>query len=129
VVIFTQNLIDMKLRIGTKLLMIREERRLTQAEMADLLALSTSAYQRLERGESQCDFAQLTRFSEILNIPIQEFLPDTVAFHNHNEGPGPGIIFGNYIVNLYAGTDISKTIEELILEIKEIKGWLDKKQK
>jgi transcriptional regulator with XRE-family HTH domain len=38
----------MKLKLGHRLLQIREERKLSQAEMSELLGMSGSAYSRLE---------------------------------------------------------------------------------
>lgn len=104
---------DMRIKLSSKLLSIREQRRLSQTEMAELLSLSTSAYQRLERGETSCDMQQLVKFSEVLQVPIQDLLPDTVTLNNHNEGKGPGVIFGNYIVNIYNDTDIKNEIQDL----------------
>jgi transcriptional regulator with XRE-family HTH domain len=86
----------MKLRINQKLHSLREERRLTQAEFAELLGLSQGAYGRLERGETLVDFEQLMRFSETLNVPITDFLPETLIVHTHNQNGHGGVGVGNY---------------------------------
>jgi transcriptional regulator with XRE-family HTH domain len=107
----------MRFRIGHKLQTIREKGKLTQQEIAELLGLSTSAYARLERNETTPDFEQITKFSQALDIPIQEFLPDTVVFHNYNHGRGAGVIFGNYIVNVQ-GNEHIRELEEENLKLK-----------
>ena len=89
----------MKLKLGSKLYQFREDRKLNQAEMAELLAVSPSTYSRLERNETSVDFEQVAQFSKKLNIPIQDFLPDTVSVDCHNNTQG-GVVFGTY--NFYA---------------------------
>ncbi|TAF78041.1 MAG: XRE family transcriptional regulator [Bacteroidetes bacterium] len=87
----------MKLKIGNKLLSIRDERRLSQAEMADLLGVPTTTYARIERNESPVEIERVTDFSDKLQVPIQELLPETISITNNNQnwGQGGGIIFGN----------------------------------
>ncbi|TAF75969.1 MAG: helix-turn-helix domain-containing protein [Bacteroidetes bacterium] len=87
----------MKIKIGNKLTAIREDRKLNQTEMAELLGISTSTYARIERNETSPDLDQVVSFSKQLQIPIHEFLPDTVSFNNNqanSKGQG-GLVFGN----------------------------------
>jgi len=63
--------------------------------MAELLSVSPSTYSRLERNETSVDFDQLSQFSKTLNIPIQDFLPDTISVDSHHNTQG-GVVFGNY---------------------------------
>jgi len=65
----------MKIKVGTRLMAVREDRRMSQEEMADLLGVSKSAYSRLERNETMLTFDEVSRYSQILNVPVQE-LPD-----------------------------------------------------
>lgn len=103
----------MKIREGNKLMAIREERKMNQNEFAELLGMSASAYARLERNETQTDFQNLIRFSELLNVPIVDFLPELSSYNNsHNQGTGGGIVFGNQYY--YASTD--DTIKQLTQE-------------
>lgn len=95
----------MRFKVGEKLLMLRNERRMTQEEMAELLSLSTSAYARVERNEVQPDFDFITRTAERLDVPLSRFLPDTLHFNNaHHNGQG-GVVFGNFYY--YANPDQS----------------------
>jgi transcriptional regulator with XRE-family HTH domain len=113
----------MKLKVGNKLLAIREERKLNQAEMSELLNMSVSAYQRLERSETFANYEQIMGFSKILEVPIQEFLPDTITLNNTNNQHGQGgIIFGNIYNNYnYSDQEINKALEGKNNEIEFLK--------
>ena len=108
----------MKFKVGNKLQSVREDRKLTQAEMADLLGISASAYSRLERNEVQANFDFITRTAETLNVPLHEFLPDTLSFfNNHYNGQG-GVVFGNF--NYYANANESeRALREEVNLLKE----------
>lgn len=103
----------MKLKIGHRLLAAREDRKLNQIEMAELLNLSNSAYARLERNETSADLDQLVQFSKSLNIPIQDFLPETITLNNTNNQNGQGgMILGNiYNYNYYSDKEIAQSLE------------------
>jgi len=112
----------MKLKIGTRLMAIREDRQMTQEEMADLLALSQSAYSRLERNESMLPFEDLTRVAEKLKVPVQELLPEIFTVHNNPTGHANGIIFNNIINNNYYTVD--QTTQQLQIKIAELETEL-----
>ena len=114
----------MKIKIGSKLYNIRSERKLSQNEMADLLSISASTYSRLERNETTIPFEELNRFSEVLNIPIQDFLPEILSIQNsHN---GHGVVFGNVIYNYFYDKDT--TIKELENKIQTLTNKLNQIQ-
>jgi transcriptional regulator with XRE-family HTH domain len=114
----------MKHRVGTKLLAIREERQLSQAEMADLLDLPTSTYSRFERNEASPELDKLVSFSNILGVPLQNLLPDSVAMTNqvNNAGYGGGVVFGN---QYYYTTD-NEQISKLQKELEQLKTEMEK---
>lgn len=117
----------MKVNIGQKLKIIREDRKMTQSEFAELLSMSTSAYNRLERGETSADMEQLIKISETLKVPIQELLPEVMNLHCHNQNSQGGIVMGNFI-NYYYGITEDKLIEEnhqLKNEIENLKQKLE----
>jgi len=66
----------MKVKVGKKLMWEREDRKLNQIEMAHLLGLPQSAYSRLERNETSVEIEQIVNFSKVLQVPVQEFLPE-----------------------------------------------------
>lgn len=110
----------MKLKIGDKLTAIRDERRLSQAEFAELLGVSASTYQRMEKNESYADIDQIMRFSKVLDVPVQDFLPDTFTLHNHNTNGQGGIVLGNYSNYNYIGENEKfRAMENEILLLKE----------
>jgi transcriptional regulator with XRE-family HTH domain len=99
----------MKLKVGNKLKLIREEKRLSHEQMAEFLNMASSTYGRLERNETQMDMETLAKVSQKLNVPIQEFLPETFHITTHHQGNGNvGFVMGNYV---YYGVDeSSKTL-------------------
>lgn len=100
----------MKLSISNKLLKIREDRKMTQNEMAELLGLSTSSLARLERGDTDVHFEDLARYAKILNVPVHEFLPEYLKIENSHNSQQSGLIFGN-IYNYYDRTEYTKELE------------------
>ena len=105
----------MKLKVGHKLYAIREERKLNQQEMAELLHMTPSSYSRLERGETSAELEQLVTFSKQLDIPIQELLPEILSIHSNSQQGQGGLVFGNYYYYNYAGSDERvKELEETV---------------
>jgi len=117
----------MKMRIGTRLLSAREERKLNQAEMSDLLGVSPSTYSRLERNETSVELEQVVQYSKILQIPIQEFLPDTLSVNNSNHEynqNAQGLVLGS-IYN-YNYSDKETILKEMAFKDKEIEFLKEK---
>lgn len=108
----------MKLKVGNKFVAIREEKRLNQDEMAELLGISTSAYARMERNEVSPDIEQLVKYSQKLEVPIQEFLPDTVSITNRQNMGQAGILFGN----LYYYADVNQQTLHLSKDISNLEN-------
>lgn len=108
----------MKLKLGHRLLQIREERKLSQMEMSDLLSMSSSAYSRLERGETSLGFEELPGVAQALGIGVQDLLPDTLTINNTNNTNQSGLIFGN-IYNYYHSSELVQELQaklELLVE-------------
>jgi len=105
----------MKLKVGDKLREIRDDRKMSQEEFAELLGMSTSGYARLERNETTPDLHQISRICETLKVPIQDFLPDSVTFQTHNDHGQIGCVFGT--IYYYNSKDelVSKLEHELTL--------------
>ncbi len=102
----------MKIKIGQKLKTKREEMNLSQSEFSELLNMSTSAYNRLERGETSANFEQLANISDILKIPIQEFLPEFSNLYSQNHQSQGGIVMGDFVYNNYvSSSDNEKKLE------------------
>ncbi len=112
----------MKLKIGHKLLAVREDRKLTQAEVADLLGIPQATYSRIERNETSVTLDKITNFAKELQVSIHELLPETVSVTNNNNhsGQGGGVIFGNQY--FYVGNDVIKN--SLVEENKKLQSTL-----
>jgi transcriptional regulator with XRE-family HTH domain len=125
------------MKIGNRLALARDYRKINQSEMADLLGVSVPTYSRLERNETSIDIEQVVRFAKILEIPIQEFLPETITLHNtNNQNSQGGLVFGNIYTYNYSDKELQqeneslkekmsgmeskiKNLEEIILLLKE----------
>jgi transcriptional regulator with XRE-family HTH domain len=103
----------MKLKLGAKLYGYREEKKMNQTEMADLLGMTTSTYARLERGETSLSIEELPKIAERLGIGINELLPETITIHNGSHNHQGGIVFGN-INNFYGGQEMLQELQERI---------------
>ena len=102
----------MNLSIGTRLLTIREDRQLTQNEMAELLSMSPSAYSRLERNETKVQLEDLPKLSERLKIPVQDLLPEIFTVNNNTSGNSNGIVLSQQITyNYFNSAESSKGLE------------------
>ena len=87
--------------------------------MAQILSMSPSSYARLERGETSLPFEDLSRIAQILNVPIHEFLPDTLTVHQTPQNSQhSGMNFGN-IYNYYDRTEYTKDLE---LKLKQLEN-------
>ena len=126
----------MKLHIGNKLSTVRQDKKMTQIEMAELLKIPESTYARYERNESQVAYQKIATFVELLNVLVQELLPETFSItnNNHNAGQGGGVIFGNQyfyledkVSNQALANENQELREKLALLEKKIDELLSKK--
>jgi len=101
------------MRAGNRLFTAREDKKMTQGEMSELLGISTSAYSRLERNETSLELDQIAKFAETLQIPIQEFLPETLSIYNNNDNGHVGFVIGN-VYNYNNDKEVVKELEEKI---------------
>lgn len=60
---------DLKKIVGQRLQRLRLEKNLTQEQMGEKLNLSTSAYCKIEYGETDLTLTRLNKIAEILNMP------------------------------------------------------------
>jgi transcriptional regulator with XRE-family HTH domain len=113
----------MKLHLGSRLHSIRDERRLSQSEMAELLRISTSTYSRIERNEASVEFEQLAQFAKHLDIAVQDLLPETISITSNSDRSGyvGGVVFGNQ----YFYINESERVNELKAEIELLKSKIN----
>lgn len=116
----------MKMKVGHRLFTAREERKLTQAEMAELLNVSPSSYARIERNETSLEIDTIVNIAKTLQIPIQEFLPDTISVNNSsldNNQNAQSLVLGNIYNYNYSDKDLES---EMKLKDKEIEFLKEK---
>lgn len=63
---------DLKKIVGQRLQLLRIEKNLTQEQMGEKLNLSTSAYCKIEYGETDLTLTRLNKIAEILNMSAIE---------------------------------------------------------
>ena len=63
---------DLKKLVGQRLQLLRLERNLTQEQMSEKLNLSTSAYCKIEYGETDLTLTRLNKIADILNMSAVE---------------------------------------------------------
>lgn len=59
---------DLKKFVGQRLQLLRLEKNLTQEQMDEKLSLSTSAYCKIEYGETDLTLTRLNKIAEVLNM-------------------------------------------------------------
>jgi len=77
----------LKGEVGEKLKMAREERGLSQEELARMLGLSKVGYGALERGKNLVGLQYLVMLTFILKKPITFFLPAYVVTNSEHNDP------------------------------------------
>lgn len=66
---------------------IREDKKMTQAAMAEKLGLSETGYAKIERGESKADINRLQKIADILEVSLAEIIPfsdENMFVFNHS---------------------------------------------
>lgn len=60
--------------LGYKIQMAREEKRMTQGQLADAIGCSQSALSNYEKGKRRIYLSQLEKLSEVLEKPLEYFV-------------------------------------------------------
>lgn len=66
-----------------RLYKIRNERGLTQMEIAKLIPMTQPSYSRLENGFQEPNLAQLKKIAEVLNVSLDYLLDVNTEFYNN----------------------------------------------
>lgn len=65
---------------------IREDKHLTQADMAEKLNLSETGYAKIERGESKLNIDRIQQIANVLEVNLADLIPfgdDAVIIFNN----------------------------------------------
>jgi len=64
------------MKLGEKIRAIRKRKKITQAEVADLLEISQRAYSKIENGETNLKVKRLDKIAQFLNVNTAQFLDE-----------------------------------------------------
>ena len=121
---------DLKKLVGQRLQLLRLERNLTQEQMSEKLNLSTSAYCKIEYGETDLTLTRLNKIADILNMSAVELFTriEGDTYNNYPKDYGRvWITRDSSIVNVDNSDDIrelvksnSRLIDVLLKRIEEL---------
>lgn len=110
------------MKVHEKIREHRENKNLTQAEVAELLDISVPAYSKIERGLTELTIVRLQQLAHIFEINLAELLPeerDVYIQNNHNDSiDNSGSIYFSCGGNSHLLAEIDKL--KLIIEHKEV---------
>lgn len=121
---------DLKKLVGQRLQLLRLERNLTQEQMSEKLNLSTSAYCKIEYGETDLILTRLNKIADILNMSAVELFTriEGDTYNNYPKDYGRvWITRDSSIVNVDNSDDLrelvksnSRLIDILLKRIEEL---------
>ncbi len=121
---------DLKKLVGQRLQLLRLERNLTQEQMSEKLNLSTSAYCKIEYGETDLTLTRLNKIADILNMSTVELFTriEGDTYNNYPKDYGRvWITRDSSIVNVDNSDDLrelvksnSRLIDVLLKRIEEL---------
>lgn len=121
---------DLKKIVGQRLQLLRLERNLTQEQMSEKLNLSTSAYCKIEYGETDLTLTRLNKIAEILNMSAVELFTRIEGDTYNNQQRDFGHVWitrDSSIVNVDSNEDVrqlvkanSRLIEMLMKRIEDL---------
>lgn len=121
---------DLKKLVGQRLQLLRLERNLTQEQMSEKLNLSTSAYCKIEYGETDLTLTRLNKIAEVLNMSAVELFTriEGDTYNNNQKDYGRvWITRDSSIVNVDNSDDLrelvksnSRLIDVLLKRIEEL---------
>ena len=116
--------------VKNKLVAARKEKNMTQHDIAELLFISQSQYQRRERGEIHISDEEWERIAKILGKEIQDIKEDDniAAIYNYDNSSGQYSASNNYFYNIpeFIMKNQQDYIEMLKEEIRKLKEELER---
>lgn len=104
---------DLKKIVGQRLQLLRIEKNLTQEQMGERLNLSTSAYCKIEYGETDLTLTRLNKIAEILKMAPAELFNkiDGNIYFNNSGTIGVGIAKDNSTVYTAGDDDLRALVK------------------
>ena len=116
-------------KIGNRISRIRKGKDLTQANMAEELGMTTSAYSKIERGDTNAPINRLVQIAKVLEVSIADFFDESDSSVGENSGKY-GYATKDEVENLSRLVSIlAKEIEKLREELPKTKNTDGKKKK
>ena len=104
--------------IGTRIRKIREERGITQENIADEMGITQSSYGRLEKDDSRLTAIKLQRISEILNVSVSVLFGEKATNIIHeNKGDNAQAQIGSIV---HHDKEHIATLKEEVLFLRKI---------
>lgn len=117
------------MKVGHKVRELREAKRLTQEQMAELLKMSVNGYGKIERNEVDVNIERLQQLSQALDTPLEEIISNNSPIFNNY-----GTHQNNFSIIQEQSTKIEKLYDEQVILLKDkIKlleekvAWLEKR--
>ena len=115
--------------LGAKLKRIRENKHISQQEIADLLGISQKTYSNIESDKSTPSIEQLSKLGELLDFNSLDLLRENgITFNQSNNEfneNSSGVIMNNYPDNLITQYEARiKDLQEIIELLKEQNTYL-----
>jgi transcriptional regulator with XRE-family HTH domain len=100
--LYAINLLNFFIMIKNKLINARKEKNLSQTQMAHLVAMSQSQYQRRERGEIRITDDEWVRISKCLEIDLEDIKEEDSfsTINNYDNNSGHYSSSNNYFYNI-----------------------------
>ena len=106
---------DLKKIVGQRLQLLRMEKNLTQEQMGEKLNLSTSAYCKIEYGETDLTLTRLNKIAEVMNmsaIDLFRKIDGNSSFNNSSTiGTSIGIARDCSTIKIEASEDLRELIK------------------
>ena len=105
---------DLKKIVGQRLQLLRLEKNLTQEQMSEKLNLSTSAYCKIEYGETDLTLTRLNSIAEILNMSALELfskIEGNYSFTNNKDCAFVGIARDSSTIRVENNDEIRELIK------------------
>ena len=123
---------DLKKLVGQRLQLLRLERNLTQEQMSEKLNLSTSAYCKIEYGETDLTLTRLNKIADILNMSAVELFTriEGDTYNNYPKDYGRvWITRDSSIVNVDNSDDLRELVKSNSRLIDVLLKWIEELEK
>lgn len=109
---------DLKKIVGQRLQLLRMEKNLTQEQMGEKLNLSTSAYCKIEYGETDLTLTRLNKIAEVMNMSAIDLFRkiDGNSYFNNSStiGTSIGIARDCSTIKIEASEDLRELIKPTV---------------